>query len=221
MAWRRSRGAVEKLCGVAGQRGADGTEREQFEVPRLPSILLRVVCPYEWRDGVLGDLEGRYRRKVVRGLPSARRWYWSQVLSSIRPFLREQLRGVGYSMFNLSRWKRLAIFSVLTTGIVEGLPFVGVRAVNWAFIAVAAVGAVTLVWGVWLALVIRKGIRDLRRLEPEINRAGARFEVLMARWDSGDRGMSFIREIQDECEQYKALKIKSAAIQRGPSLLIR
>lgn len=60
--------------------------------PRLLTTLLDYACPAEWRDGVLGDLDERFRRKAEAGRLRAEAWYLWQVATSISPLLRVKLR---------------------------------------------------------------------------------------------------------------------------------
>ncbi len=62
-------------------------QAEQNSPPAAARYLLRLFLRRDEREFILGDLEEEYRTDVLPrlGPRAARRWYWSQVLRSLRP----------------------------------------------------------------------------------------------------------------------------------------
>ena len=57
--------------------------------PRIATALVRALVPLAERDEVVADLEQEFAyRAQTFGRPSARRWYWRQVLASVPALLR-------------------------------------------------------------------------------------------------------------------------------------
>jgi len=58
------------------------------EIPAWAEKLISLFCAASMREAVLGDLAERFEDRLKSsGLPSARRWYWRQVLWSTGSFL--------------------------------------------------------------------------------------------------------------------------------------
>ncbi len=70
----------------------DRNQASAWKPPTLPRRLLHWVLAPEDRVFALADLEEEFEQRAKRaGLPEARRWYWGQALSSVRPALARRL----------------------------------------------------------------------------------------------------------------------------------
>lgn len=73
-------------------KSSDPTPAEQ-NPPRVAVFLLRLFSPAAEHEELLGDLSEEYNKHwLPRGRGVARRWYWSQVLSSLRAGLDRPTR---------------------------------------------------------------------------------------------------------------------------------
>jgi predicted permease len=59
--------------------------------PRLARALIRLVAPPPDRDFIVADLAEDYAREAEHGRWRAHRWYWSQVVRSVIPLLRQRI----------------------------------------------------------------------------------------------------------------------------------
>jgi predicted permease len=60
--------------------------------PRLARALLALACEPDDRPWMLADLDEEFAALAARDLPSARRWYWQQAVTSFLPLVRRRLR---------------------------------------------------------------------------------------------------------------------------------
>lgn len=68
--------------------------RRGLRPPRLAEALLRCVLAPTTRDFILGDLAEQHARRVgLIGRVAAARWYWRQLLPSVRPSLQRRFFG--------------------------------------------------------------------------------------------------------------------------------
>src|SRR4051812_20192903 len=67
--------------------------RSSLRPPAVPTLLVRRCAPRGESDFVVADLAEEFEHRVARiGLTAARRWYWSEALTSCTPLLVQRWR---------------------------------------------------------------------------------------------------------------------------------